>query len=350
MILSVIIPIYNAQSYIGRLLECIIKQINPEIEYIFVDDGSSDESYNILCYYIQDHKGIKVYQQTNSGAASARQLGLNNARGKFVTFIDSDDVIKESYFTDVLQILQQPTEYDMYVLSYHTYFSEKNKLARINKNRVYTSADSYVRDVFNESIIGESALWNHIYNRDFLKKNNIRFDIESKIAEDCLFNDECMFSLGSVYVSDYAGYTWMCDHPSLTGRCPENMGETLHKHIENLSRLKEKYSIDGKENYILKVEASFFQYFMNNIQNAKLSKAEKQFRMKMALSHNISEKTIKTQYKGLQRYLLFLAWKGGNPFIYKISYWCDAKNIIVKVASKMVSFLRCIFKNREVNS
>lgn len=347
MVLSVIIPVYNAQAYIGRLLNCLEKQLNEQIELIFVDDGSVDDGYKILTEYSCKYSEIKVYQQENSGAASARQLGLKNAQGQFVTFLDCDDVICDGYFGYLLDMLRQKQKYDMYVLSYYTFFSEKNIMPRINKAAVYSCGEDYVRAVFNEEIIGESALWNHIYSRTFLSENNIGFDLESKIAEDCLFNDDCMTVVSSVYVSDFAGYTWMCDHESLTGRCPENMGDTLRKHIYNLGALQKKYFANDKDTakYILKVKASFFKYLLNNIQRSRLVNDEKARRIKDALKNNIDELTVRTQYKGIQRAFLMLAYKQESVLWYKISYWCSVsaiKNTVISKAVKVVNKIRGI--------
>lgn len=349
MLLSVIIPVYNAQKYLDRLLNCIISQLNKQFELIFVDDGSLDNGYNILRTYADQYSEIVLCQQKNNGAASARQLGLDNARGEFVTFIDSDDIVRDNYFQYVLQLLNCEQKFDMYVLSYQTYFSSKNIMPRINEKKIYNSGKEYVKAVFDEKIIGDAALWNHIYSRKFLKDNGITFDCESKIAEDCLFNDACMQVVSTVYVSDYWGYTWICDHDSLTGRCPDNMGKTLQKHINNLKEIKDKYLCNdmGAQNYILKVQDSFFKYLMCNIQKSKLDNMVKNERIREALANNIDMITIETQYKGIQKIVLSQAWKRKSPHLYKVAYWCDMKIIMQTIISKIVMLIRMIYNKKE---
>ena len=346
MLLSVIVPVYNAQAYLDRLFNSIKDQLNKEVELIFVDDGSLDNGYSILCDYMKEYPEIRIYQQKNSGAASARQLGLDKAQGEFITFIDSDDVVCKGYFQYILQLLEQEKKYDMYVLSYQTFFSSKKIMLRVNEKKIYTSGKDYVKAVFEEKIIGDAALWNHIYSKRFIRSNNFSFDVESKIAEDCLFNDACMQVVSTVYVSDFVGYTWICDHDSLTGRCPDTMGETLKKHIDNLKILKEKYLKEDQkaQNYILKVQASFFKYLMENIQKSKLDRRTKNYRMEMALTNNIDLETIKSQYKGIQKILLTEAWKKKSSIWYNLFYWCNIGTIKQKMMSGLITVVKKGYK------
>ena len=91
---SIIIPVYNSEKYLSKCLDSIINQTLKEIEIICVDDGSSDESWNVLKDYALLDNRIKIFFKENGGAGSARNFGLDNARGEFINFIDSDDWIK----------------------------------------------------------------------------------------------------------------------------------------------------------------------------------------------------------------------------------------------------------------
>ena len=89
--ISVIIPVYNCQQYLEQCLDSVINQTLKEIEIICVDDGSSDGSYDILQRYTKKYKFINIFKQINKGAGAARNLGLKNAIGEFVAFLDADD-------------------------------------------------------------------------------------------------------------------------------------------------------------------------------------------------------------------------------------------------------------------
>lgn len=103
--LSVIIPTYNRKHLIGRTIDSILLQNRTDFELIIVDDGSTDGTMEFLQNY-QDER-IRIFQKTNGGVSSARNLGLENARGEYVTFIDSDDWISQGFFEDALGAFEQ---------------------------------------------------------------------------------------------------------------------------------------------------------------------------------------------------------------------------------------------------
>ncbi|WP_168525541.1 glycosyltransferase family 2 protein [Acinetobacter sp. A3] len=104
--LTIIIPIYNVEKYILDCIQSVITQLTDDIEVICVDDGSTDHSINVLCTYLkqqpQTHiNNIKILQQQNAGVAAARNLGIAHAQGKYLTFLDSDDVLMPYYAKEV---------------------------------------------------------------------------------------------------------------------------------------------------------------------------------------------------------------------------------------------------------
>lgn len=90
-LISVIIPVYNAEKYLAKCLDSIINQDYPKIEIIIVDDGSTDKSSTIADNYAQDNPMIKVYHRQNCGAHTSRMFGVKQSQGKFIAFVDSDD-------------------------------------------------------------------------------------------------------------------------------------------------------------------------------------------------------------------------------------------------------------------
>lgn len=100
---SVIVPVFNCAAYIERLYECFAAQMFSDFEVVLVDDGSSDDSYNLICSRFGSESGFKsrIIRQENRGVSSARNTGLRAARGKFVCFVDADDVIADSYLVDL---------------------------------------------------------------------------------------------------------------------------------------------------------------------------------------------------------------------------------------------------------
>ena len=93
--ISVIIPVYNAEKYLDKCLESLENQTLEGIEIVCVNDGSKDNSLEVLNRHAEKDKRIKVINQKNAGVSAARNKGIRTARGKYITFVDADDFIKE---------------------------------------------------------------------------------------------------------------------------------------------------------------------------------------------------------------------------------------------------------------
>lgn len=102
--LSIIIPVYNTERYLDDCLSSVLDQVDSKIEIIAIDDASEDKSYEILLNYRKLYPCLKVFQNKNNlGPGPTRNLGLRKAKGKYVVFIDSDDVVNEKYFYELLR-------------------------------------------------------------------------------------------------------------------------------------------------------------------------------------------------------------------------------------------------------
>ena len=102
-LVSIIIPVYRSEKYLERCVDSVIAQNYPQLEIILVDDGSPDDCPQICDKYASIDSRIKVIHQPNAGASAARNSGLNIASGKYVCFVDSDDILPESAISDLWQ-------------------------------------------------------------------------------------------------------------------------------------------------------------------------------------------------------------------------------------------------------
>lgn len=105
-LISVIIPVYNKQKYLGRCLDSLVSQTYENLEIIIVDDGSTDKSADLIQEYAERYKNIYYYYQVNQGAAAARNLGIEKARGSYICFVDSDDIIFNEYVSYLYKLLE----------------------------------------------------------------------------------------------------------------------------------------------------------------------------------------------------------------------------------------------------
>lgn len=329
MKLSVIVPVYNSSSYIQQLLNLIEPQLSFVDKMIFVDDSSEDNSYEILSNWSRRFDNVDVYIGKNKGASGARQEGLYHVQEGYVTFLDSDDIIAEDYFKNLKNILLENEDFDMYVLSYSTNFSNKLLLPRINKPGVFFEGKEYAKSIENGDTIGDMALWNHMYNIGFLKRFDIKFDIGAQIAEDSLFNDLCILNANRVLVSDYNGYTWITGHQSLTGRCPLNMGETLKCHIDYWSLIQLKYGLSYE--FVLKRKKWAFSYLTHNIISSQHPKHIKEKLLCNALKINLDKEVIEYGYTGYEKKLLCKSYNTGDAKYYCIYLKYNLKSLISKL-------------------
>lgn len=180
ILLSVIVPVYNAASTIHRCLDSIIHQSMCNFELIIVDDGSNDESGKICDEYaLKDHR-IKVLHKKNKGVSAARNTGIENAIGDWITFIDSDDYISNHFFE-----VNYQTTADL-ILQYKQTFGDFENI-EIYPKGLYEN--DKCRNFLNKNVQHElfRAPWGKFFRTDIIKDNHIFFDINYKLGEDALF-------------------------------------------------------------------------------------------------------------------------------------------------------------------
>ena len=131
MKLSIIIPIYNSAQYLARCLDSLLAIKCEECEILCINDGSTDNSLDILNNYQNLDKRIKIFSKQNGGVSSARNYGLDQARGEYIMFVDSDDIIENNY---VSELMEYTDKYDIIKTGYKndtipiTWFSKEQEI------------------------------------------------------------------------------------------------------------------------------------------------------------------------------------------------------------------------------
>lgn len=185
-VVSVIVPIYNAELYLERCLNSIIMQTWENIEIILVDDGSTDKSGEICENYSKRDTRISVIHKKNEGPATARNIGIYRAKGEYIVFVDSDDCIVQDYIQTLLTTLKE-YKADMVVCGYYHMKSNKDpslKKRRIKKKK-YTvvSAEEMLKGWHGKYKHLETMPWNKLYKRELFLEHHISFP-DGKFAED----------------------------------------------------------------------------------------------------------------------------------------------------------------------
>lgn len=204
---SVIIPVYNVEEYLEECLESIVNQSFKDFEVICVNDGSTDNSLEILQKYAEKDKRFKVLNQENQGQGVARNNALKIANGEYILFVDPDDFVE----FDMLEVLKERLDVQNVDVAFFDYqiFGEntKTKIVRfmdemkntlnlnINDNFIFNWQE-LVKDNFRYTAM---MVWNKVYSNKFLKENHIQF-APNKNAEDHIF------SIGATLLADKISY------------------------------------------------------------------------------------------------------------------------------------------------
>lgn len=198
--ISIIIPVYNASKYLAECLDSVLVQTFTDIEIICINDGSTDDSLQILKAYQQKDSRIIIIDQKNGGVSAARNAGLAIAQGKYIGFVDSDDTVNPDYF-DTLFKAAERHHADM------VFSRSLSDSCAIKYNRLYNQQE--IREFilplyFKED--GHNSVWNKLYSAEVIRENNIIFPVGKTHGEDAVFNIHFLLHTSTLYTLDYSGY------------------------------------------------------------------------------------------------------------------------------------------------
>ena len=172
MLLSIIVPVYNSELYIKKCLTSISKIQSADFECLIIDDGSEDNSKNICEEFVGNDGRFKLVSTNNKGVASARNLGIELSKGKYITFVDSDDII----YPISLSFLENKTIYSLNMFEQEGCEIKKIKFQNKNLDLNFVKYPTYMNSVCNK-----------FFQKKIIDKYNLLFDINQYAAEDLLF-------------------------------------------------------------------------------------------------------------------------------------------------------------------
>lgn len=209
-LISVIVPVYNAERYLGECIDSIIAQSYENWELILIDDGSTDNSKDILADYARRDDRIRVYHNDNNGVSYTRNFGIEVSRGEYLCFIDADDKILSDYLSTLFDKISK-NAIDIAFCGCRLLYGNRSveKTSRI-KEGVYRFEELSDRAIDDGTLSGIlfGAVWGALYRSSLIKENNIRFLSSVRINEDGLFNLELLPYTKGIAVSEYAGYIY----------------------------------------------------------------------------------------------------------------------------------------------
>lgn len=233
--LSIIVPVYNAESTLERCLSFLINQSYKDLEVICVDDCSTDLSHDILVEYQTRYPSIILYAKTEKrlGPGGARNLGISSSHGQYIGFVDSDDWTDSSLFTVVMQHINQ-TKADIAVFGVKDEFdaaeNSKTRYRYCNFNTIeHSFALRLLTKINNNDSFISPMVCQKVYKRSFLEQNNITFHANS-YYEDDLFTFQCFLHEGKTILVPDVYYHYYQRSDSITHSFSK-------KHIDDLAML-----------------------------------------------------------------------------------------------------------------
>lgn len=186
MFLSFIVPVYNTEKYLNECLNSLITQNIPSKEYeiICVNDGSTDGSLQILQQFEENNTNVTIIDKANEGVSVARNIGLSSAKGDYIWFVDSDDLIQSNILMKLKNATAECTAdiFDFGAYNFEEDLSDSEKLAYSRNELPVTS---YANTVF---------ITRSLFKNEFLSRNNIIFDTALSYSEDSIFVCECLLN------------------------------------------------------------------------------------------------------------------------------------------------------------
>lgn len=291
--LSVIIPAYNCAPVIIRCIDSIDYD---DSEIIVINDGSTDNTEYIIKKYQETHGNIKLINKPNGGVSSARNVGIENAKGKYIAFIDADDYISNDGLTKIVRIAK---ENNAEIVKYKSrYINPKIELNDISlKNTEMSCSVLSGANVLQRYDVSDYVVWDGIYLRSLIEEHKIRFMTDLYLHEDDVFMGMILCHANVVISTDLKLYNYVCssNYSSTHNQCLEKRRRLIYSGLKAI-RYRSQY-VNLIYPNVMKLERLKYMRWVCNIN--------------MAIDANISYREYKLllkNYKDLDVYPLDYSW------------------------------------------
>lgn len=254
-LVSVIMPVYNSRDYVKTAVDSILLQTYKNIELICVNDCSSDDSLDVLnAAAASDSRVVVIDSPVNLGAGEARNLGIEKAKGEYITFIDADDTLEADVFEKVTEKICETDADEVVWGLIEEHYDAKDNLIKtvpiVYEESFLTDTNSVIRAILKmeeNSLFGYQ--WNSFYRASVIKENNIRFE-KALFYEDFFFNLEFAKHMKNIAVLEYAGYHYFKRvNSSITHRFTKDYFSLSYRRIESMYRFCRDAGYDGDDLY-----------------------------------------------------------------------------------------------------
>lgn len=232
---SIILPIYNVEAYLMPCLESLKRAITAiPAEVLLIDDGSADRSSDIAKAFAEDNEAFKYYRKENGGLSSARNYGLRIAQGKYIAFADSDDIVEENIYSEMLFVAEKH-HCDMVICDAMRLDKNKLSYSSLHRRAYYNIRNLNIDINRTPELIFDSTAWNRLTLRSLFTKNNIWFP-EGYRYEDFPVTIQLHYYAKNVRFIRNWGYQWRIRSDSITRSHEETKNLTDKIHTLELAR------------------------------------------------------------------------------------------------------------------
>ncbi len=329
-LISIIVPVYKIkEKYLRKCVESMMNQHTDDYKIILIDDGSPDHC-GILCdEFASETDKITVIHQKNQGVAAARNAGIDAADTPWITFVDPDDWIEDFTIKKEIELIKAlEASVDIIMFDYTREYIDKSVIESLSINNGLCNdelIEACQRAPFFKLIqkgyinpYSINALWNKVYRKEFITKNNIYFVPEARKGQDRLFNAEAFNSTDKIYYLRECLYHYRCNDESVSNKYNKNIVELTNIEICELERLVDKYNLSFKVKNLLdarictRLYSCMRLYFFNSENPLPVKRALAEFRELVENEpYKTAIKTVSVQYLSTQEkiFLYMLKFK-----------------------------------------
>lgn len=227
-LVSIILPVYNGSKYLKRCINSILKQTYENIELIVIDDGSKDNSLEIINSF--KDKRLKVFTQKNMGVAKTRNKGISLSKGEYIFFVDNDDYLDENYIKTYMSY----RENDVVIGGYKRRNEDKIILDKHILNNPFSKFENM-------------APWGRMIKKSVLTQNDIKF-FHYSIGEDIIFNLKLYSKCFNIKTIDYSGYNWFFNKKSVSNTSQKKFDTDITVLLDEMI----KYDVNDDIHYFIR--------------------------------------------------------------------------------------------------
>jgi glycosyltransferase involved in cell wall biosynthesis len=238
-LVSIVVPVYNVELLVGRCISSLCRQSYNNLDIIIVNDGSLDNSLAVVNKYKKDDVRIQIIDQLNQGLSGARNTGIDAAKGEYILFVDSDDIIEETLVGDCIDLIERDKS-DIIVYGYKKVNEDMSIIAEPNFGNHILSKDEALQNLLSLKISPMAC--NKFIKTSILKENNIVFPL-NKLHEDVGTMYKIFWHANQVSTTSKSYYYWINREDSITGMI-------TYKHINHLHELLIEKKVFLKDNLL----------------------------------------------------------------------------------------------------